>query len=83
MGKSAGNAPIELIAMYMNDNLGKSYNISQILEAIDSNILQFYHPATWGYNMFYYIAASNDCHPNYVRYLMEKGHFLLNLLMRF
>lgn len=72
MGKSAGNAPIELIAMYMNDNLGKSYNISQILEAIDSNILQFYHPATWGYNMFYYIAASNDCHPNYVRYLMEK-----------
>lgn len=23
MGKSAGNAPIELIAMYMNSNLGK------------------------------------------------------------
>lgn len=72
MGKSAGNAPLELIAMYMNDNLEKHYNISQILEAIDSNILQFYRPATWGYNMFYYMAASNDCHPNYVSYLMEK-----------
>lgn len=72
MGKSAGNAPIELIAMYMNDNLGKNYHISQFLEAIDSNITQFYTPATWGYNMFFYLAASNDCHPNYVSYLMEK-----------
>lgn len=72
MGKSAGNAPIELIAMYMNSSLGKKYNISQILEAIDANIIQFYHPATWGYNMFYYLAASNDCHPNYVTFLMDK-----------
>lgn len=72
MGKSAGNAPIELLAMYMNDNLGKSYHISQFLEAIDSNIMDFYTPATWGYNMFFYLAASNDCHPNYVSYLMEK-----------
>lgn len=72
MGKSAGNAPIELIAMYMNGNLGKHYHISQFLEAIDSNISDFYTPSTWGYNMFFYLAASNDCHPNYVSYLMEK-----------
>ncbi|MDO4268672.1 MAG: aldolase catalytic domain-containing protein [Eubacteriales bacterium] len=72
MGKSAGNAPLELIAMHMNNACGKHYQISQILETIDSNILQFYHPATWGYNMFYYIAASNDCHPSYVSYLMNK-----------
>lgn len=72
MGKSAGNAPIELIAMHMNDVYGKAYNISQMLEAIDANVLQFYKPATWGYNMFYYIAAFNDCHPSYVQYLMDK-----------
>ena len=72
MGKSAGNAPLELIAMHMNHNHGKSYQISQILEAIDANISQFYRPASWGYNMFYYLAASNDCHPNYVAYLMDK-----------
>lgn len=72
MGKSAGNAPLELIAMYMNNAFGKHYHISQILEAVDANISQFYRPATWGYNMFYYIAASNDCHPNYVAYLMNK-----------
>jgi len=45
MGKSAGNAPIELIAMYMNSNLGKNYDISQFLEAIDANITSFYTPA--------------------------------------
>lgn len=72
MGKSAGNAPIELVAMYMNNFLDKRYNTSQMLEAIDANILQFYKPATWGYNMFYYLAASNDCHPSYVAYLMDK-----------
>lgn len=72
MGKSAGNVPVELVAMHMNNALGKHYHISQILEAIDANISQFYHPAAWGYNMFYYIAASNDCHPDYVAYLMNK-----------
>ena len=72
MGKSAGNAPIELIAMYMNANLDKNYDISQFLEAIDSNITEFYTPATWGYNMFFYLAASNDCHPTYVSDLMKK-----------
>lgn len=72
MGKSAGNAPLELIAMHMNHSLGKNYHISQILEAIDANISQFYQPAAWGYNMFYFLAASNDCHPNYVAYLMNK-----------
>lgn len=72
MGKSAGNAPLELIAMHMNERYGKNYHISQILEAIDTNISNFYTSATWGYNMFYFLAASNDCHPNYVSFLMNK-----------
>ena len=72
MGKSAGNAPLELVAMHMNNEYGKKYQISQILEAIDSVIVNFYQSATWGYNVFYYLAASNDCHPSYVSYLMEK-----------
>ena len=72
MGKSAGNAPIELIAMHMNQKYGTKYNIPQMLEAIDSNIMNFYQPSTWGYNLFFYLAASNDCHPNYVADLMNK-----------
>ena len=72
MGKGAGNVPIELIAMHMNHGFGKKYHISQLLEAIDVNITQFHPPVRWGYNMFYYLAASNNCHPNYVTYLLNK-----------
>lgn len=72
MGKSAGNAPLELLAMYLDHRFGKHYHVSQILEAIDSSIMSFYTPASWGYNMFFFLAASNDCHPNYVSDLMAK-----------
>lgn len=72
MGKSAGNAPIELIAMHMNDEYGKDYRISQYLEAIDANIMPFYTPAAWGYSLFFYLAAYNDCHPSYVKQLTNK-----------
>lgn len=72
MGKSAGNTPIELIAMHMNHEYGKKYQLGQYLEAIDANIMQFYQPATWGYNLFFFLAASNDCHPDYVKQLTNK-----------
>lgn len=72
MGKGAGNAPIELLAMYMCDRFGKAYHVSQLLEAIDSNILPLYNEYRWGYSLKAFIAASNDCHPNYVSYLIDK-----------
>lgn len=72
MGKGAGNAPIELLSMYMNDNYGKLYHISQLLEAIDSIIVPLYNKYHWGYALNPFLAASNDCHPNYVSYLLGK-----------
>lgn len=72
MGKSAGNLPIELISMYMNSNCKKSYDTSQLLETIDINIMPVFAKTPWGYNLFFYIAASNNCHPSYVRFLMDK-----------
>lgn len=72
MGKSAGNTPIELLAMYMNENGGKRYHSSQLLEAIDVTILDIYSKSPWGYNFKFFIAASHDCHPSYVSYLMDK-----------
>lgn len=72
MGKSAGNAPIELLSKYMNDHCGKTYQVSQLLEAIDVNILDIYRKTPWGYAFKFYLSASNDCHPNYVTYLQEK-----------
>lgn len=72
MGKGAGNAPTELLAMYMNEIFKKQYDISQLLEAIDVNVLEIFRQSSWGYSMKFFIAASNDCHPDYVSYLLNK-----------
>ena len=72
MGKGAGNAPIELLCMYLRDNYARDYHLSQLLEAIDANILPLYNKFHWGYSLKAFVAASNDCHPNYVSYLIDK-----------
>ncbi|MDE6744832.1 MAG: aldolase catalytic domain-containing protein [Lachnospiraceae bacterium] len=72
MGKSAGNAPLELIAGYTNEKFNTKYNISPMLEAITESVMDFYAKNPWGYQMFYYLSAANRCHPNYVNYLYGK-----------
>lgn len=56
----------------MNTVFGRNFNVSQMLEAIDISIMPFFRKSPWGYNLFFYISASNNCHPNYVRFLMDK-----------
>lgn len=72
MGKSAGNAPIELVGMYMNQKFGKSYNINAMLEGIDECVLDFYKKTPWGYKMYFYLSAYNRVHPNYVQQMQDK-----------
>lgn len=72
MGKSAGNAPVELLATYLNEQFGKRYQISQLLEAIDVTLLDIYRNVHWGYSFTFFLSASNACHPNYVTYLQDK-----------
>lgn len=72
MGKSAGNACTELVAMYMNDRFEKHYDINQIQEAIDIDITKEFAKKEWGYRPMFYISALNECHPNYVTQLLEK-----------
>lgn len=73
MGKSAGNACIELLAMYMNENKGGSYDLNQLQEAIDTDIMREFQKKQWGYNFEYFISALHDCHPSYVHHLVNKG----------
>ena len=73
MGKSAGNAPIELLVMHMNTYHKTGYHNSQILEAIEVTMLDMYRKVGWGYSFKFFLAASHDCHPNYVNYLMDIG----------
>ena len=66
MGKSAGNDPIELVAMTLNDKYGGDYNIDSMLECINESVMEFYRKTPWGYNTFFYLCAKNKCHPNYL-----------------
>lgn len=80
MGKSAGNAPIELLAMRLNQKYGKNYKISSMLEAIEESIVEFQKTCSWGYKMFYYLVAKNGCHPSYLSYFQAKGNLSISQL---
>lgn len=67
----------------MNTVFGRNFNVSQMLEAIDISIMPFFRKSPWGYNLFFYISASNNCHPNYVRFLMDKHTLSLKSINTF
>lgn len=73
MGKSAGNCNTELLAMYLNTNYEKHYDMPEILNTIELEILKYLKEYSWGYQFSYYISALNDCHPNYVKFLEKKN----------
>lgn len=72
MGKSAGNAPIELLAMRLNNKFGKYYNINSLLEGIDESIMGFQKIFPWGYRKPFYLCSLNKCHPNYLTLFESK-----------
>jgi 4-hydroxy 2-oxovalerate aldolase len=78
MGKSAGNAPLELLAMRLNDKFNKHYRIDSMLEGIEESVMSFYEQSPWGYKMFFYLCAKNKCHPNYVTYFMDKHNLSIS-----
>ena len=80
MGKSAGNAPMELLAMYLNEYYDTNYNIAPMLECIEESIMDFYAINPWGYKTFFYLCAKNMCHPSYVSYYQKKENLSITKL---
>lgn len=80
MGKSAGNAPIELVSHYLNTKYDKKYDTNIFLEAIQESILPIYKNSPWDYKLFFYMASVNCCHPNYVKYFEEHNTFSIGSL---
>ena len=72
MGKSAGNCPIELLSQYLNKYYDSKYDVSQFLEIFDTDLLSIYQNQPWGYRYNFFISAMQNCHPDYVKYLLEK-----------
>ena len=72
MGRGAGNLCTELIMEYINTNIGNKYDIIPVLEIYDEYINKIRLEYKWGYSLPYFIAASNQCHPNYATHLINK-----------
>ncbi len=72
IGRGAGNLCTELLAQYINENIHNKYDLIPILEIMDECIMPIYSQHPWGYSAAYYLAAVNNCHPNYATYLVNK-----------
>jgi len=72
MGRGAGNLNTELIAQHLNFNKDRNYKMDELLEIIDESISPLLAKYSWGYSAPYYLAAINNCHPNYATYLMNR-----------
>jgi 4-hydroxy 2-oxovalerate aldolase len=72
MGRGAGNLCSEILAQYMNENVEYRYHTEVLIELVDEYIspISYLHP--WGYSAGYFLAATNNCHPNYVGFLLNK-----------
>jgi 4-hydroxy 2-oxovalerate aldolase len=72
MGRGAGNLCTELISQYINENIEQKYYAIPLLEIVDEYLSLFCEQPKWGYSVPYFLAATNNCHPNYAAYLINK-----------
>lgn len=72
MGRGAGNLCTELVTHYINENIKVKYDTVPLLEIVDEHLSKISTEIKWGYSIPYFLAAINNCHPNYATYLMNK-----------
>lgn len=73
MGRTPGNLPVELIADYLNDCMGKNYDIDSLLDAIQEYIVPIKGKSQWGYTPEYFLSARFNLHRNYAEHYLKKG----------
>lgn len=76
MGRGAGNACTESMAFHLNKYYGKQYDTEQLLDLIESQILQIYDEHQWGYSVRNFVAGICGCHVDNAAYLYDKGNLL-------
>lgn len=80
MGRGAGNLNTELLLDYINKIYPNRFSIKPILEAIDIVIKPIYNRISWGYSIPYYLTAIFESHPNYGKFLSDKGTLSVNAM---
>ena len=72
IGRGAGNLNLELIAKYMNEMYGKSYNIFPMLDINEKYLQDIFKKEQWGYSIPFFLTAYHKCNPQYARYLWDE-----------
>lgn len=72
MGREPGNLCIELIMEYLNNKIGKKYDVDVALDIIDNYISELKIKCPWGYETSYALSAQYKLHRSYSEYLMKK-----------
>lgn len=73
MGRGVGNLATELLAEYINVNVQVKYAIIPLLSIADRYLMSIYAHQRWGYDLPYFLSATEGCHPNYASFLLNKG----------
>lgn len=73
MGRGVGNLATELLAEYINVNIQVYYSIVPLLTIADQHLMSIYAQQRWGYDLPYFLSATEKCHPNYAAFLLKKG----------
>lgn len=68
IGRGAGNLNLELIAKYLNEIYGCSYNIDPMLEIYDRYLKEMRQKNGWGSDMPFVVSAAYGANPNYASY---------------
>lgn len=74
IGRGAGNLNLEIIAKYMNERYGKSYDLYPMLEVYDKYIQQIYQKEPWGYSVPFLLTAIHKANPRITRYMVDELH---------
>ena len=79
MGKGAGNLNTELLLEHINLlSNNKKYNISPLLNVMDSVIKPLHNEFKWGYSIEYYLSSINHCTPSYAAHYYNKHMLSVN-----
>lgn len=73
IGRGAGNLNLEIITKYLNENYEKEYHIAPMIEVYDKYVADIFEKEQWGYSVPYYLTATYNCNPQYVKKMTEKG----------
>lgn len=77
MGRIPGNLCIEILAGFMNDQYGYSYDNDLLYEMIGKYIEPIKREIPWGYSPEYFMTARLNMHRSYAEFLIKKQVFSL------